>query len=292
MAVYRHRYVGYEGERTARWQRFLVLPRYAYRRVFESRFFTIFYVICFLVPLGGLVLIYLRNNLNALAMLQLPAESILAIDSDFFLRMLEIQGSFAFLLTVFVGPGLVSPDLTNNGLPLYLSRPFSRIDYVLGKMLVLLILQSSVTWVPLLLLYLLQSGLAGQEWMLENGRIVLAILIGSMAWNVFLSLLALAFSAWVRWKAVAGALLFGVFLVGAGLGGVVNAVFNTGWGRLFQLQYLMQVTWWWLFHGSWRGFAAGEAGVPIWSAWLMLSLVSAAALILLSRKIRAYEVVR
>ena len=40
----------------------------------------------------------------------------------------------------FIGPGQVSPDLANNALPLYLARPFSRVEYVLGKMSVLLVL--------------------------------------------------------------------------------------------------------------------------------------------------------
>ena len=51
----------------------------------------------------------------------------------------------------------MSPDLRNNGLPLYLSRPFSRTEYVLGKMSVLLILLSAITWVPGLLLFLFQA---------------------------------------------------------------------------------------------------------------------------------------
>jgi hypothetical protein len=43
----------------------------------------------------------------------------------------------ALFLAAFVGPGQVSPDLANNALSLYLARPFSRVEYVLGKMSVL-----------------------------------------------------------------------------------------------------------------------------------------------------------
>ena len=63
-------------------------------------------------------------------------------------RRSTIQGALAFLLTAWVAPVLVSPDLVNGALPLYLSRPFTRAEYVLGKATVLLTLLSAITWVP------------------------------------------------------------------------------------------------------------------------------------------------
>ncbi len=296
MAVYKHRYRRYDGERTAHWQRLLVVPRYAYRKVFDSRFFTLFFFVCFLVPLGAALLIYLRHNLSALTLLRIPEDALFAVDATFFEYLLRIQASFAFLLTIFVGPGLVSPDLTNNALPLYLSRPFSKTDYVLGKMSVLLILQSCVTWIPLILLFLFQGNLAGTQWVSENPRILVACLVGSWVWILVLSLLAMAISAWVRWKAIAGALLFGIFMVGAGFGEVVKQIFVTRWGDLFNLQRLVKVIWDWLFSGGQaqatyvRGVEVGQ--LPIWSAWLALAVFCGLCLLLLARKIRAYEVVR
>jgi hypothetical protein len=67
----------------------------------------------------------------------------------------------ALFLAAFVGPGQVSPDLANNALSLYLARPFSRVEYVLGKMSVLAILMSLMTWMPGLLLFGLQGYLEG-----------------------------------------------------------------------------------------------------------------------------------
>ncbi len=297
MAVYKHRYSRYAGEATAQWQRFLILPRYAYRKVFQSKLFTIFFVICFVVPLGAAVMIYLKNNLSALDMLRLPVDSIFSIDVSFFSTLLAIQGVFAFILTALVGPGLVSPDLTNNGLALYLSRPFSRTEYLLGKASVLLILQSCVTWVPLLLLYLLQASLADSGWMASHGRIVVAIFLGAWVWMAIITLLALAISAWVRWRSIAAALLFGVFFVSAGFGDAVKGILWTRWGGLFNLNQLIRTVWAWLFTGNLAESVAGEhnadlGAIPVWSAWVMLLLVAAFCLLLLSRRIRAYEVVR
>ena len=89
---------------------------------------------------------------------------------------------FAFFLTLLIGPPLVSRDLTNNALPLYLCRPFSRAEYVVGKMAVLLILLSLITWVPGLLLFLFQAYLEGGGWIAANLWIAGAIFVGSLVW--------------------------------------------------------------------------------------------------------------
>ena len=299
MAVYKRRYSRYTGDLTAHWQRIMVIPRYAYRGVFHSKFFTIFFVLCFMVPLVGALLIYLRHNLNALELLQIPANAMLPINADFFKVLLQIQGYSAFILTVFVGPGLVSPDLSNNALPLYLGRPFSKTDYVVGKMSVLVILQSAITWLPLTLLFLLQSNLAGMSWMQENIRVLFGIVLGSCIWILLLAFLALAVSAWVKWKPVAGAVLFAVFFVGAGFGETVKKIFTTRWGDLFNLPKIINVIWTWLFYGqeahsnvTYRVNGVELQLIPIWSAGLAMVVAVGICLLLLARRIRAYEVVR
>jgi len=82
---------------------------------------------------------YLVHNASFLQEVGVP-EKVLSIDNRFFFHFISVQGVFAFLLTAFAGPGLISPDLANGALPLYFCRPFSRAEYVLGKSSVLAIL--------------------------------------------------------------------------------------------------------------------------------------------------------
>ena len=138
MAVYEHTYKQYAGPLTPEWSRFLIIPRHAFRDVFKSKLFTAFFVICFLPLLVEAILIYLHHNAEALGICRTQAKFLIPIDASFFEVFVGIQGGFAFLLTVLVGPPLVARDLTNNGLPLYLCRPFSRAEYVFGKMCVVL----------------------------------------------------------------------------------------------------------------------------------------------------------
>ena len=159
MAVHKRSYRGYAGQLTPLWSRFSVVTRYAFKNVFQWKLLTAFFVVCFFFPLLCAVGIYLNHSTRLWAML--GGHLHFEVDAGFFFQFLRVQGSMAFILTTLVGPGLVSPDLANSALPLYFCRPLSRAGYVVGKMLVLVSLLSLITWVPGLLLFLIQSVLAG-----------------------------------------------------------------------------------------------------------------------------------
>jgi ABC-2 type transport system permease protein len=286
MAVYKRTYQPYSGTLTPAWSRFLIIARQAHRRVLDSRFLTFFFVVCFVWPAVCAVLIDLRHNAGAITLLKIDVARMIPIDGPFFFRFMGWQGTLAFLLTAFVGPGLISTDLRNNALPLYFCRPFSRAEYVLGKMSVLAILQSLITWVPGLLLFAFHAYLEGGAWLRENLFIAGGLFLGSWIWIVTLCLLALALSAWVKWKVLAGALLFGVFFVAAGFGQAANAVMHSRSGNLINLGELIRTVWAGLF-----GLSV-ESGVSPGAAWMVLAGVCALCLYLLDRKVRAYEVVR
>jgi ABC-2 type transport system permease protein len=226
------------------------------------------------------------NNVSLFAAMGLPTPSFLKIDAEFFRFFLNFQGALAYILTTIVGPNLIAPDLANNALPTYFSRPFSRAEYVLGKMSVLLILLSMVTWVPGLLLFGLQASQAGWDWTVANWFLARAILLGSLAWITLLSLLAVALSAWVKWKVVAGALILAVFGIGAGLAVMINNILATDWGAMFDLSRIMNTIW-----SSQFGLEP-PTGLEPFEAWLGFIGACVLCLILLERKIRPKEIVR
>ncbi|MEO8661398.1 MAG: hypothetical protein ABI693_23210 [Bryobacteraceae bacterium] len=299
MAVYKKTYRSYEGRMTPEWSRFFVLTRYAWEDLRRRRFFTIFFLGTMTWPIICALGIYIRHNLSALELMGIRAASMVKIDSSFFLAFLGVQCMFAFFLNSFVGPGLVSPDLANNALPLYLSRPFSRTEYVLGRMSMLLILLSLMTWIPGEFLFGLQSYLEGWDWFKANVGLAWGLFAGSGVWIVFLALLSLSVSAWVKWKPVAGGLLFGLFFVAAGFGQAINAVLRTKWGNLINISNLVGSIWVSLFNkplesGSGAVFfriARGEE-IPVWMCWVSLGLICLFCLWLLGRKIRGVEVSR
>jgi ABC-type transport system involved in multi-copper enzyme maturation permease subunit len=306
MAVYEQTYKPYEGKLTPEWSRFLIIPRHAFRAVFNSKLFTAFFVLCFIPLLVEAILIYLHHNFSAIETLKIDVRALVPIDASFFYTFVNIQGGFAFFVALLVGPPLVSRDLRNNALPLYLCRPFSRTEYVIGKMSVILILLSAITWVPQLLLFLFQSYLEGFTWFRSNLWIASAIIIGSVVWILLLALLSQTISALVKWRVIASAALLGLFFIPSVFGEFINLVFQTHWGHIVSLGALMRNVTQGLF-----GIFDPVAGTiritdfddnvvreilltepPLWCSWAALFVACAICLALLSWKVKAYEVVR
>ena len=286
MAVYKRTYKGYEGGLTPQWSRFMILPRYSFARLFQSKFLLMFLAACAIYPIGAAGFIYIAHNLSFLEALNIPAGRFLQVNERFFLYFCNFQSVMAYLLTAIVGPSLISPDVANNAMPLYLCRPFSRSQYVLGRMMVLLWLLARVTWIPGLILFGIQADMAGRDWTKNNLWIAWAVFGRLLVWSVILSLIALAISAWVRWKIAAGGLILGVFFAGAGFGAAINIVMRTQKGSLLDLAQMMDTAWDQVFR-----FDPGN-GISTGQAWAVLAVVSGISLWLLSKKVRAFEVVK
>ena len=307
MAVHRRGYRQYDGPRTPERWRFWILARYAFGRVFRFRLLVVFYVLCFVPTLIASSAVYLSHHVDVLMSLfpraQVPQAELVPVTAEFFLFLMTIQAVLSVFVTALVGPGLVSPDLTNNALPLCFSRPFSRVEYVLGKFSVLFVLLFLVTGAPMLLIYLLKSALAGSQWFIDNIHLAFAILIGSLVWVTLISLVALASSAWLRWRPAAAGMLFALLFFPTGFGQAANEIMRTGWGTLLNAIVLIGTIWNSLFFiNDAEGYARAARAlnpmgfrtppIPAWTAWLMVGSVCAVCLLLLNRKIRAYEVVR
>ena len=290
MAVYEHTYKPYAGKLTPEWSRFLIIPRHAFRDVFASKIFIGFFALCFICPLVMAILIYLHYNVNALLIMELKVSDVISINGEFFLIFLGVQLWCAFFLTVLIGPPLVSRDMSNNALPLYLCRPFSRLEYMVGKMSVLVILLSAITWVPGLLLFIFQAYLEGAGWLVHNLWIAAAIAIGSMASVIMLALLSMTLSAWLKWRIAASAGLIAVFMIPRAIGALITVMFNTRWGNIISLGAVADS-----INAALFRLELGpniKLLPPPLAAWIALGVFCALCVLLLSRRVRAYEVVR
>src|SRR5438128_9488038 len=248
MAVFEQAYKPYEGPLTPEWSRFLIIPRHAYRHVFRSKLFTAFFALSFVWPLVCAILIYLHHNAGVLAVWRINPADLLPIDASFFEEWIVVpQGMIGFFLAMLVGPQQVSRDLTNNALPLYLCRPFTRAEYVFGKMSIVIILLSTMTWIPGLLLFLFQSYLEGWSWLSHNTWIASAIFLGSLVWILLLALLTQTISAWVKWRLAASAGLIGLFFIPSVFAAILNEMLATHWGNILSLGSLIRNVWAGLF---------------------------------------------
>jgi len=288
MAVYERAYRGYAGGYTREATRFFALARYGVQRVFAARLFVAFYAACFLPAVVLGTLIYGSHNAKVLAFLRVDPGDVVLINSPMFMGFLAFEGKFlGFLLALIVGPALIAPDLANNALPLYLSRPFNRTEYIAGKLAVLIGLLSTITWVPYLLLYALQAYFAGWEWTKDNLNIPGAIFVGSWIWILCISTIALAAPALLKSKLWSRVFMFVVLFALAAFGAVLAEGLGLGLGHNLNVFQMNLVVWSEMFD-----VPIGEGSRPLWSAWATLIGACAISLGILYRKVRAYEVVR
>src|SRR5438132_9262654 len=91
----------------------------------------------------------------------LPQAAFLSPSAETFHEFLEQQGMFVFFITVYAGAGLIANDRRANALQIYLSKPMTRAEYVFGKLTILMAFLLLVTWVPAIVLLIVQILFAG-----------------------------------------------------------------------------------------------------------------------------------
>ena len=288
MAVYDQGYQPWTGSFTPTKWRFLIIPKYALKKIFAARGFNTFYLLCFAYPVMCLLMVYIRNNMAFLKTITPMRIEMFDIGPLFFYIFVRAQGFLSLIIAFIAGPALISGDMVNNGLALYFSRPFSRTDYILGKLMVLIILLSGITWVPGIFIFAFQCLLSETPYFWQNLRIVAGIFITSWLLILIISLSILAVSAYVRKKYVArwGFLVL-IFMV-TGIGEAVNQIFRTQYGSLLRINDLIFYISAQLFNVS--GYLVPSVpGIP---CCFVLAGIIIVSVILLYRRIQPVEVIR
>ena len=290
MSIRPRQFIAYQGPLTGAFRRPLVIADYTLRRVFRSRLFTIFFIACLLPSCLFLVSIYLRYKLETVSgfvAFQSPQAFGFDVSEGWLYSGIVTPAVWvSFLLILVVGPALVAPDLKDNAMPLYLSRPLTRLQYVLGKLLVLVGLSAAVTWIPGLLLVLTNAYYAQDGWLLENLAMPLGLVATCLVWTVCLSMVALAISAWVRWRPGATLGLLGVVVIGSSVGNLMRSISGDWLGSLIILTDAIEVV------GRNLCDAGASDLMPLTAAWIVLGVATACSGWALLHRIRAFEVAR
>lgn len=160
-----------------------------------------------------------------------PQMAFLAPTGETFRQFMSQQDPFVFFVTVYVGAGLIANDRRANALQIYLSKPISRGDYVLGKMAILMSFLLMVTWLPATVLLLVQVSFAGSLTFLKSNLYLFrAITVLSLVEATMVSAAMLALSSLSNNSRFVGILYAGLIFFSDALFGVLRAV--TGESRL------------------------------------------------------------
>jgi ABC-type transport system involved in multi-copper enzyme maturation permease subunit len=117
-------------------------------------------------------------------------------DARTFQSFVEGQGFVAFFITVYVGAGLIANDRRANALQVYLSKPLLRMEYIGGKLAILMFYLLMATLAPALLLIAMQVIFsASVQFLRDNPTLIPAVMISSILRVVVASVTMLALSS-------------------------------------------------------------------------------------------------
>jgi ABC-type transport system involved in multi-copper enzyme maturation permease subunit len=160
-----------------------------------------------------------------------PQASILAVSPQMFRDFLAQQNFFVFIITVYVGAGLIANDRRANALQIYLSKPLMRSEYIVGKLAVLFTFLILVTLVPSILLLILQVMFDGSFVFLKNNLFVIpAVVAGSLVQVIVASFTMLALSSLSKSARYVGILYVGITFFTSAIYGALYAI--TGSSRV------------------------------------------------------------
>jgi len=280
MPIYEQTYRRYEARAPLRSVRFWPITREALRMILAKRAFVILLLSSFVPFVVRVVQVYVFTRFPEVG-------RVLPVDGRLFGEFLNQQVGFTVLLSIFGGAGLVANDLRTGAILVYLSRPLTRRDYVLGKLGVLLALNLSVTLLPGTLLYLIALGLAPDQFarwsLLWIGP---AIVAHSLLISLVVGLVALAISALSRSARVAGLAFVGLWVGVEIVRGVLTKIADRPEAEVLSFQQDLREVGNALF-----GITERTASLPVvWPA-LTLGVAIVACLFVLRSRVRAVEIV-
>ena len=148
----------------------------------------------------------------------------LAATAQTFRDFLDQQGLFVFLVTIALG-GAIADDRRANALQLYLSKPLTRTEYILGRLAPVLACLLGVTFLPAILLLLLQVAFSGSTAFLsQNLFLVPAITLVSLTQALLSACTILALSSLSKSRRFVSVMYAGIIFFTAAMYQVLRAI--------------------------------------------------------------------
>jgi ABC-2 type transport system permease protein len=272
---YRH----WSGEWTSHPYRWWVITRQGIILLIQKKRFLALVILSAIPFLVRTVILYLSVVTGNLPFLR--------VDAKFFENFLTQQLFFAFVIAIYAGSGLISNDLKANALQIYLSKPITRLDYVIGKLGVVAFFLSLPTLVPGLLLFVLAVVFhSNLGFLQQNYWVAGSILMYSLVIILTYSLVMLALSSLSKSSRFAGIGFAALFFFSQIVYGILSHILRTtrvAWVSL--TNNLTQL-------GDFLFAAAPLYSSPAWVSGLVIFGLMAGSAWLVYRRIQAVEVVK
>jgi len=214
-------YRRYKGERRPVGHAWRVIAADGIRQMLAKRAFLALLLVAWIPVIVRIVQMYIATTVP-------QASAFLSITPDTFRDFLEQQSVFVFFMTIYVGAGLIANDRRANALQIYLSKPMLRMEYIGGKLLVLVTFLSFVTLVPSWLLILMQMALSGSTAFIKaNLFLIPAVTLSSLIIIGVASFTMLALSSLSKSSRFVAVMYTGAIFFTAALYGALSLIFGS-----------------------------------------------------------------
>jgi ABC-type transport system involved in multi-copper enzyme maturation permease subunit len=276
MPIHDQGYRRYSGARILRARSWFVIARAGIIERLRERRFLALLLVAWLLFFVRAVQIYFGTTF--------VRASFFAPSAETFHSFLTQQRLFVFFITIYAGAGLIASDRQANALQLYLSKPITRHDYIVGKLATLAAFLIAVTWVPAMMLLMLQVLFSGSlEFVSTHPRLVPAITITAALQVALASMMMLALSSLSRSRRFA-AMLYALVTIFAG---TIERVLQTatgaaGWVLLSPQNTLLVIT---------DALFGIEPEIPVTIALIAIVTLMAVCVAVLEQRVRGVDVV-
>jgi len=271
-------YRRYGGQREPEGRRWWVIARAGLTaRIRERRVIAVL-LAAWLPFLVRAVQIYASANFQQVAFL--------APTPEMFREFLGQQEIFVFIVSIVIGAGLIADDRRANALQIYLSKPLTRVEYIAGKLVTLGAVLTFVTWLPAMLLLILQMLFAGSTKFLTEHLFLIPAITLFAAVQVMVSAFAmLALSSLSKSRRFVAMMYAGILFFTAAMYQALRQItLSTAWAAISPRDTMSVIA-----DGIFR--IQGTRAIPFPAAVVAVGVLIAASIWILERKVRGVEVV-
>jgi ABC-2 type transport system permease protein len=235
MPIHDQGYRRYVGSRAALGKTWQVITWAGIRTVLAKRSFIALMLLAWAPFVVRAVQVYVAATFQQASFLAPKAET--------FREYLLQQGVFVFFVTIYIGAGLIANDRRANALQVYLSKPLTRAEYVAGKFAILFSFLVGVTWLPAILLLLIQIMFAGSlTFIRENIFLLPAITLFSLLQVLVSAMTMLALSSTSKSSRFVGIMYAGLIFFTAALFQALRGITGrSSWAWLSPTDTLEQI---------------------------------------------------
>jgi len=278
MPIHDQGYRRYEGRRLPPGGAWWVVARTDLLAGMRSRMFVGLLLLAWLPFVVRVVQIYFSTSYADLPLV--------AVNARTFRTFIDQQWFFVFLVTISMA-GAIADDRRVNALQLYLSRPLTRVEYLVGKLVPALVYLLGVTLAPALLLLVMQVAMSGSlSFLIENLFLVPAITLVCVVEALLWAFAIMALSAISKSRRFVAVTFAGVLFFTAAMSQALRAITGSRAWAAISPGDMIDV----LADAAFR--VGGRPPVPVPVAVVVIGALIGLSIWVLERQVRGVEVVR